>query len=56
VGDVSCSDFIEDRVARDMEPTFHAGGRRERSMALYNFLREHPCVCFNVIDILRVVG
>ena len=25
-------------------------------MTLYNFFREYPGICFNIIDILRVVG
>lgn len=56
MGDISRPDFIEDRVARDIEPTLHAGSPRKGSMTLYNFFRKYPGICFNVIDILRVVS
>lgn len=56
VGDVPRPDLIEDRIARDIETTLHAGGRRKGSMTLYNLFREHTSICFDVIDVLRVVG
>lgn len=56
MGDVSRPDFNEDRVARNVESTLNAGGRRKGSMALYNLFRAYPGICFNVIDILRIVG
>jgi hypothetical protein len=56
VGDVARPDFIEDRIARDIETALHAGGRRKGSMTLYNLLREYTSICFDIIDILRVVG
>lgn len=56
VWDVSLPNFAENRVARDFVLTLHAGSSRKGSVALYNFLREYPCVCFNIINILCVVG
>lgn len=56
MGDVSCPDFIEDRVARNVESTLHAGGRRKGPMTLYNLFRAYPGIRFNVIYILRVVS
>lgn len=55
MGDGSRPDFIEDRVARNVESTLHAGGRRKGSMALYNLFRAYSGICFNVIYILCVV-
>ena len=56
VGDVARPDFVQDRIARDIKTTLHAGGRSKRSMALDNLFWEHTSICFNVINVLRVVG